>query len=73
MAIVPDLSENFPNSLLTGTDTKLSSVNRQNAGTPISVLTPLYSGELVLDTLQSQLYMGTGTANTSWVPVHVSV
>jgi hypothetical protein len=69
MAIVADLSGNHPPSLPTGIDTRLSAPNRQNAGSPLSALTPLYSGELVLDTTNAQLYIGTGTTNTSWVPV----
>ena len=39
---------------------------RQNAGTPVSVLTPRYFGEMVLDTSASNYYIATGLANTNW-------
>ena len=69
MAIVSDLSGNFPASLPTGVDVRLSSVTRNNVGTPIGALTPAFPGEIVLDTLSVQLYRATGTSNTSWTPV----
>ena len=72
MAIVADLSGNFPVDNLTGSDTRLSSVNRRNAGSPSGTLTPRYAGEIVMDTTGSQLFMGTGTTNTDWTPVFVS-
>jgi hypothetical protein len=69
MAIVPDLSGNFPVALPTGIDTRTSSVNRRNAGTPSGTLTPLFAGEIVQDTTANQLFMGTGTTNVDWTPV----
>lgn len=57
-----------------GTDVKLSSPNRKNAGSPYGALTPLYSGEMVLDTVNQQLYVGgASTDNTAWTPVFFGV
>lgn len=57
-----------------GTDVKLSSPNRKNAGSPYGVLTPQYSGEMVLDTVNQQLYVGgASTDNTAWTPVFFGV
>lgn len=57
-----------------GTDVKLASPNRKNAGTPYGVLTPQYSGEMVLDTVNQQLYVGGApTDNTAWTPVFYGV
>lgn len=57
-----------------GTDVKLSSPNRKNAGSPYGVLTPQYSGEMVLDTVNQQLYVGgASTDNTAWTPVFYGV
>jgi hypothetical protein len=51
-------------------DRKLASPNRKNAGTPYASLTPQYSGEMVLDTVNQQLYVGGATTdNTAWTPV----
>ena len=69
MAIVPDLSGNFPASLQNGVDTRLASVSRNNNGSPIGTLTPAFSGELVLDTTLVQIYRATGLTNLHWTPV----
>jgi len=69
MAIVADLSGNYPVSLPTGADQKLAKWNRSNAGAPSGSLTPLYPGEVVLDTTNRMLWRATDTsANTSWLP-----
>lgn len=70
MATILDLSENAPASLI-GTDNPLSKYNRSNVGSPIGVLTPLFTAEIVLDTLSLQLFRAIGTTNTSWTPITV--
>jgi hypothetical protein len=67
MAIVPDLSGNFPASLPLGTEGSFSSVNRIVAAPPNSATTPLYSGEVVRDSSTQLLWRALGTTNTSWV------
>ena len=68
MAIVPDLSTNFPASLPLGTDGSFSTINRTLAAVPTGVTTPLYSGEIVFETAGQSLWQAVGTTNTSWVP-----
>lgn len=76
MAIVADLAGvGTYNQDGRGLDRKLASPNRQNAGSPLGSLTPLYPGELVLDTTNTQMWVGSmapgaTTWNTSsWTPV----
>jgi hypothetical protein len=74
MPIVPNLADTGPYAMdnvgAHGTDRKLASPNRKNAGTPYGSLTPQYSGEMVLDTVNQQLYVGgASTDNTAWTPV----
>ena len=64
MAIVPN-KDGGPNY----NDKRLSTPNRNNAGTPVGALTPLYQGEIVLDTTNGILYVMTGTTNNDWMPV----
>lgn len=71
MAIVADLSGNFPNSTPTGVDGSFASVNRVVAAPPNGVTTPLYSGEVVRDTAGQALWIALGLANTAWVPCSV--
>lgn len=73
MAIVADLSGNFPPSLPGGVDTRLSSVNRNNAGSPVGTLTGAYPGEIVLDTVNNITWMNTGPTNTQWTPVTIAI
>lgn len=73
MAIVSDLSGNGHLALIGGVDQRLSSPNRRNAGTPVGSLVPQYSGELVLDTIGNQIFMGNGSTNADWLPVFVSI
>lgn len=79
MAIVPNLAGTGPynmdsNGGAVGTDKRLSSPNRKNAGTPVGTLTPMYTGEMVFDTVNLQMYVGQSvTDNTAWVPVFVGV
>lgn len=63
MATVVDKSGNSRN------DRKLCVANRSNAGAPSGTLTPLYPGEIVVDTTNRVLWRGIGTANTSWQPI----
>lgn len=75
MPIVPNLADTGPynmdnNGGPVGTDRKLSTPNRRNAGTPYGVLVPMYPGEMVLDTVGNQLWVGRSyTDNTAWTPV----
>lgn len=72
MAIVPDLSGNapacvsFPAGTPVDRDYALGSYNRTNAGTPNSVLTPLFVGEIVYDTTNNEYYRATTSANNTW-------
>ena len=68
MATVPELSGST--SLMTNgqLDTKMETPNRSNAGTPVGALTPLYSGEIVLDTTNFQLWIAFGTSTNDWMP-----
>lgn len=68
MAIVPDLSGNSPAGLLDGgVDRAFASVNRVVAAAPNGVTTPLYSGEIIMDTSTQGLWAAIGLTNTSWV------
>lgn len=61
MATVPDKAG-------VGTlDKTLVKHNRTNAGSPAGVLTPQYSGEIVLDTTNNVLWQAQGLANDTWV------
>lgn len=66
MARVADLSGVNP------TDKPFDTYNRTNAGDPNGSLTPQYSGEIVLDTTNSQLWYAAGTANNTWVGAELS-
>lgn len=57
-----------PGAFTNATDRPYASPNRTNAGTPQSVLTPMYSGEIVQDITNNVFYYAMGTSNTSWVP-----
>lgn len=70
MAIVPDLSENYPEGVY-GADGSFSSVNRIVAASPNGVTTPLYSGEILRDTSTQALWQAIGLTNTSWVPTTI--
>ena len=67
MATVPDLSGNSP------IDFSLCKPNRNNAGTPIGSLTPLYSGEIVHDTTNRMLFRAIGITNAAWMPTNDSI
>lgn len=67
MAIVPDLSGNFPQSLPLGVEGSFSTPNRKNAGNPLTVLTPRYSGEIVQDTTTGTIYIAVGLTAADWV------
>lgn len=62
MATVKDLSGN--NLVI---DNKFSAYNRVSAGEPNGLITPLYGGEIVLDTTQNALWEAVGTAINAWV------
>lgn len=69
MAIVADLSGNYPQSLPTGVDRNTAHKNRDYAGSPYNTLTPAYPGEIVLDTVSTQTWIAAGTSTTSWTPI----
>lgn len=76
MAFVPDLSGNLPRSLIgpgPDRDYQLSEYNRTNAGDPNGVLTPLFVGELVLDTTNRALFYAMRSDNASWLPASVDI
>lgn len=66
MAIVADLSGNFPASLPTGVDPELGTVNRTVASTPVGSLTPLFVGERVRDNVANLLYIAEGLTTADW-------
>lgn len=62
MAATRDLSSNVQ------TDVPFNYPNRTNAGEPNGSITPLYAGEIMLDTTNNCLWKGLNTtSNTSWV------
>jgi hypothetical protein len=73
MATVPDLSwpGAYPgihtNGNLSAVDRNYANSNRTYAGTPNSVLTPAYSGEIMLDTVSGSYWRAGNLTNTSWV------
>lgn len=73
MTTVPDLSWQGPypgirtNGNASGVDQAFANANRTNAGTPVAVLTPAYSGEIVLDTANNTYWRAGNLTNTSWV------
>lgn len=80
MAIVPNLAGTGPYAMDTnggsaqGTDRKLASPNRKNAGSPYGVLNPMYPGEMVLDTTSAQLWVGGAPTDVNaWTPVFYGV
>jgi hypothetical protein len=66
MAIVYDKGRDA-----TPVDKPLTSPNRVNAGTPISVLTPLYAGEIILDSTSGILYYAFGLTSSSWTQANI--
>jgi hypothetical protein len=77
MAIVPDLSGNVPATpgsiSPTDRDYAIGSYNRVIAGDPNATLTPLFVGEIVLDTLSKSLWYALRSDNASWVAASVEV
>lgn len=65
MAIVADLSGNSP------IDKSFVTFNRRNAGTPNAALTPLYVGEIVLDTTNHALWKAEALTNNDWIALTV--
>ena len=62
MATVPNKAD-FGDPL----DPALTKHNRVTAAAPNGALTPLFSGEIVLDTTSKQLWQAQSLANNSWV------
>lgn len=55
-----------------GTDRTLAKPNRKTGAAPSGVLTPQYSGELVIDTSTTQVWCGAADGtNTNWTPVFI--
>ena len=76
MALVADLSGNTVSNLQGsrgGLDRPLSTPNRNNAGSPMSSLTPAYAGEIITDTVNNMNWIAAGTTNTDWAPVIVAI
>jgi hypothetical protein len=73
MATVRDLSGNTPPNTNGQVDKKYETPNRSNAGTPVAALTPQYSGEIVLDTTNRQLWYAFGTGTNDWMPAGFDV
>lgn len=48
-------------------DSAFCTANRTNAGEPNGSVTPLFVGEMVLDTTNNILWKSLSTANSSWV------
>jgi hypothetical protein len=48
-------------------DKPLCLQNRTNAGEPNGSITPQFSGEIVLDTTNNNLWKAVGIANNTWV------
>lgn len=77
MAIVRDLAGGGNVGFQDGrtVDRRLASPNRTQAGTPLGSLTPQYAGELVLDTLNTQMWQASmpvgavAFTTSSWIPV----
>jgi len=65
MAIVPDASGNSP--IGGAIDQRLSSPNRTVTQDPNGAVTPGYTGEIVVDTVNEITYRSRGTANTDWI------
>lgn len=51
-------------------DPRLCTPNRQNAGSPIGSVVPLYIGEIVQDTTNVRLFQSTGPTNNDWMHVN---
>ena len=64
MAIVPNLARQTNH-----VDSSYNSPNRTTAADPNAVLTPQYSGEIVLDTANKKLWKAENLTNTSWVTI----
>jgi len=64
MAIVGNLAEGASSP---AKDKSFTSYNRTNAGSPNATLTPLFSGEIVLDTTNHSLWKAMGLTNNTWV------
>ena len=64
MATVIELSGNGPVGL--ATEWTIDGINRTNAGTPVSSLTPEFVGERVYDTTNAKTYVAFGAAITQW-------
>ena len=62
MATVPNKAYHTP------LDKKLSSYNRKNAGSPVGSVTPLYTGEIIMDTTDNKLWRAEGTTSNDWLP-----
>ena len=69
MAIVADLSGNFPVSLPSGVDRKRNDPNRALAGSPVALATtPTFSGEIVINTVTGDLWYAKGLTSADWTP-----
>lgn len=63
MATVVDLSGNGG-----PVDYSLVKHNRINAGNPNASVTPLFSGEIILDSTNDMYWQAMGITNNEWIP-----
>jgi hypothetical protein len=64
MATVPNLG-----ATLEPVDRKLATPNRTVTVVPLSTTTPIYAGEIVLDTVTNGLWVAQSLQNDSWIPI----
>lgn len=73
MATVADLSGNFPVSLPGGVDRKRSDYSRIVAGSPVVLATvPAFTGEIVLNSVNGELWYAKDVTAAGWTPFVLS-
>ena len=73
MTTVPDLSGNFPASLPSGVDRKHSNYSRIVAGSPVVLATvPAFAGEVVLNSVNGELWYAKDVTAAGWTPFVLS-
>ena len=68
MATVANLGDAGDFSVI---DPPLTKQNRSNAGDPNGSLTPIFSGEIVLDTTNKKLWQAQTLLNSGWVEIFI--
>jgi hypothetical protein len=73
MAIVADLSGNFPVSLPNGIDRKHYDYSRILNGSPVALSTvPEFAGEIVLNSVNGELWYAKSVTAAGWTPFRVA-